>query len=382
MFIKEIKTYPLFIETPSPFYYGEGWVKNRSSLIVEIVTSDGISGWGEGFCHGNQPPELAQAVVEKVLKPLLLGKNIEDMDVLWEQMYYITQPYGRKGIAISAISAVDVALWDCLGRSLSQPIYKLLGGAYRTDVPAYASGFFRSSGKKYPEADVEEAKGYVSLGYKGMKVKAGFGVENDICTMRQIRAAVGDDIMLIVDANCAYNVAAARKLLKAYEAIDVYWFEEPLPPSDFEGYLELKNLTSVYVAGCENEFTKYGFRKWISQRAVDILQPDLCFAGGFTECRKILALAQAWHMTVMPHAWGSGIGQAASMQFLATVPPAPSSFVESEPMLEYDKSDHPFRNELICPNLELNEAGRVSISDKPGIGVEVNRDAIKKYVRN
>ena len=99
-------------------------------MIVEIVTSDGISGWGEGFCHGNQPPELAQAVVEKVLKPLLLGKNIEDMDVLWEQMYYITQPYGRKGIALSAISAVDVALGDCLGRSLSLHIYKLLGGAY------------------------------------------------------------------------------------------------------------------------------------------------------------------------------------------------------------------------------------------------------------
>ena len=138
----------------------------------------------------------------------------------------------------------------------------------------------------------------------------------------------------------------------------------------------------MYIAACENEFTKYGFRRWISHRAVDIIQPDLCYAGGFTECSKIVAMAQAWHMQVMPHAWGSGIGQAASMQLLAVVPPTPTTFAASEPMLEYDKSDHPFRNQLVEPVLKINKDGRVPISDRPGIGVEVNREILERYSRS
>lgn len=381
MKIKDIKTYCLVTDIKVPFYFGEGWIKNRSSLIVELLADDGIVGWGEGFCHGNQPPEPAQAVIEKTLKPMLLGKELDDVNVLWDEMYYLTQPYGRNGVVISAISAVDVAIWDCLGKAMGKPVYKLLGGAYRTDVPAYASGFFRTPNNKYPEANVEEALGYVAEGYTGMKVKAGYGLHEDISTIHALREAIGPDVMLMVDANCAYNVSETRKLLKAYDECDVFWLEEPLAPDDFEGYLELKNLSSVYIASCENEFTKYGFRRWITNRAVDIIQPDLCYAGGFTECIKIINLAQTWHMQIMPHAWGSGIGQAASMQLLALVPPTPTTFIASEPMLEFDKSDHPFRNELVYPVLNINSNGRVSISDKPGIGIEVNRDVLKYYSR-
>ena len=382
MKIKDIKTYPLSIDMENPFYYGEGWIKCRSSLIVELITDEGIIGWGEGFCHGNQPPEPAQAVIERALKPVLIGREIDDVNVLWDEMYYLTQPYGRSGVAISAISAIDVALWDCLGKAAGKPVYKLMGGGYRKDVPAYASGFFRTPGKKYPESNVDEALTYISEGYNGMKVKAGFGVDEDIRTMLALRKALGDDVMLMVDANCAYNVAEARRLLKVYEDCSLHWFEEPLAPDDFEGYLELKNLSSVYIAACENEFTKYGFRRWISHRAVDIIQPDLCYAGGFTECSKIVSMAQAWHMQVMPHAWGSGIGQAASMQLLAVVPPTPTTFAASEPMLEYDKSDHPFRNQLVEPVLKINKDGRVPISDRPGIGVEVNREILERYSRS
>lgn len=379
MRIIDIKTYALSTQMKESFYYGEGWIRNRGSLIVEVVTDEGIVGWGEGFCHGNQSPLLAQAVIEKTLKPLLIGRNVEDTDVLWEEMYYETQTYGRKGVVISAISGVDVALWDCLGKQTGKPVYKLLGGAFRKDVLAYASGFFRKYGRKYPEANIEEAERYVSQGFTAIKMKSGFGLEHDIKTMEAIRGVIGCDVIVMADANCAYNVAYARRLLHAYAKLNVFWLEEPLPPDDFDGYLELKNLTSVLVAAGENEFTKIGFRKWIANRAVDIFQPDLCFAGGFTECRKIVAMAQAWHATVMPHAWGSGVGQAASMQLLATIPPTPSTFIPAEPMLEYDQSDHPFRNELVFPHLLMKADGRVAISDKPGIGVEVNREILQKY---
>ncbi len=380
MKVVDIKTYALSTKLADPFYFGEGWIRGRNSMIVEVVTDEGIVGWGEGFCHGNQPPELAQAVVENVLKDLVVGADPWDVEVLWEKMYYDTQPYGRKGVVISAISAIDVALWDCLGRATERPIHKLLGGAYRKDVKAYASGFFRRPGSSYPRCDCDEALGYIEQGYSGMKLKGGFGVKHDLETMRCVRESVGDDILLMVDANCAYNVAATRRLLRGYEELDVHWLEEPLPPNDLEGYLELKNLTSVYIAACENEFTKQGYREWVARRAVDILQPDLCFAGGFSECRKILALAQAWNVTVMPHAWGSGIGLAASMQFAATVPDAPSTFMPEEPLMEYDRSDHPFRQELTYPNILMKD-GRIPIPDAPGIGVEVNRDALNHYAK-
>lgn len=379
MRVVDIKTYPLSIGLAEPFYFGEGWVKSRNSLIIELITDEGIIGWGEGFCHGNQNPALAQVVVENTLKPIVIGEAVDDVEILWDKMYYETQAYGRKGVIISAISGIDVALWDCLGKAAMKPVYKLLGGAYRKDVMAYASGFFRVTGAEYPKSYIEEAMRYKAQGYQGMKIKGGFGVAEDIKTMEVLREAVGENILLMADANCAYNAASARRVLFAYDKLGVHWFEEPLPPDDFDGYIELKNLSSVYIAGCENEFTKNGFKKWISHRAVDILQPDLCFAGGFTECRKISAMAQAWNVAIMPHAWGSGVAQAASMQYLATIPPTPTTYFREEPMLEYDQSNHPFRNDLIYPALKMAPNGRVAISDRPGIGIEVNREMLKKY---
>ena len=147
---------------------------------------------------------------------------------------------------------------------------------------------------------------------------------------------------------------------------------------DIAGYKELKNLTDIYLAAGENEFTKFGFRDWISQRAVDILQPDLCSAGGFTECRKISALAQAWHMPVVPHVWASGIGLAASLQFIATLPPAPLALHPIEPMLEYDQSAHPFRQDLIFGAIQMQD-GMVRVPDGPGLGIEVDRTVLERY---
>jgi D-galactarolactone cycloisomerase len=261
---------------------------------------------------------------------------------------------------------------------MGKPVYKLLGGAYRNKVTPYATGFYRVANKSYPEAAIEEAKLHQSKGFGAMKLKIGFGVEEDIRYIWGVREGVGPDVKLMLDANHAYNVSSARKILKAVEAADIFWFEEPISPEDIDGYRELKNLTSIYIAAGENEFTKIGFRDWMSKRAVDIIQPDLCSAGGFTECRKISALAQAWHMTLIPHVWGSGIGLAASLQFLATVPPSPLALNPIEPILEYDQSSHPFRQDLIFNAINI-EDGIVKIPDGPGIGVEINREVIERY---
>lgn len=379
MKIIELKTHVLSTPLAEPFAFSMGWVQKRSSMIVEIITEDGVIGWGESLCHGLQPPEISAAIVNHALKPIVLGQDIFDVDVLWERMYNLTRPFGQKGAVPNAISAVDIAIWDCIGRTLNKPIHKLIGGAYRTEVQPYATGFYRIEGKSYPQDAVEEAKRHMSKGFQAMKLKTGFGVEEDIEYILAVREGIGPKVKLMLDANHAYNVSSARKILMAVEKADIFWFEEPLSPEDIDGYRELKNLTSVYIAAGECEFTKIGFREWVSKRAVDILQPDLCSAGGITECRKILALAQAWHMNLIPHVWGSGIGLAASLQFLATIPPSPLALKPIEPMLEYDQSLHPFRQDLIFDAIGIESNGMVKIPTKPGIGVDVNREILERY---
>ena len=378
MKIIDVKTHVLSTPLEEPFSFSMGWVTRRSTMIVEVLTDEGVTGWGESLCHGLQPPQIAQTIVQVALKPILVGQDPGDVDVLWERMYNLTRPYGQKGAVPNAISAVDIALWDCLGRAAGKPVHKLLGGAYRTRVQPYATGFYRVEGKSYPADAVAEAKRHLAKGFTAMKLKTGFGVEEDIDYILGVREGIGKGPKLMIDANHAYNVGAARRILKAIEPADIHWFEEPISPEDIDGYRELKTLTNIYLAAGENEFTKIGFREWIARRAVDILQPDLCSAGGFTECRKISALAQAWHMPIVPHVWASGIGLAASLQFLATIPPAPLALNPIEPMLEYDQSSHPFRQDLIHGAITMRD-GMVDIPQTPGIGVEINREVIEKY---
>jgi D-galactarolactone cycloisomerase len=257
----------------------------------------------------------------------------------------------------------------------------LLGGTFRTEITPYATGFYRKKGLSYPEAGIEEARAHLSKGFNAFKLKIGFGIEEDLNYIYSIREAVGPEAIIMLDANCAYNSAEARRLLLELEDAKINFFEEPLAPEDIEGYKEIKNLTSTYVAAGENLFGKIGYRHWIAEKALDIIQPDLCSSGGFTECKKIAAMAQAYNTTVIPHVWGSGIGLAASIQFLATLPTAPLSLNPSELYLEYDQSEHPFRGDLIFNAIKM-ENKKVKVSSKPGIGVEVNRDVIAEYKIN
>jgi D-galactarolactone cycloisomerase len=211
-----------------------------------------------------------------------------------------------------------------------------------------------------------------------MKLKVGFGVEADLEYVHAIREAVGPEVRLIMDANCAYGVPAARRILLEGRDAKVHFFEEPLAPEDLEGYRSLRNLTTTFLAAGENVFGKIGYRRWISEGALDILQPDLCSSGGFTGCKKIAAIAQAWNTAVVPHVWGTGIGLAASLQLIATLPPVPLSLNPEEPMLEYDTSSQPFRKDLIYGAISMKNE-KVAVPQRPGIGVEVDRGVLEQY---
>jgi D-galactarolactone cycloisomerase len=378
--IVDVKTYALSAEVPTPFYFAQyGVVRRRSTMVVEVVTSEGVSGFGEALCNGHQPAEIAQATVASSLRDLLLGRSVMETAVLYEQGYNLTKDFGMKGAVMGALSAVDIALWDARGQILGQPVHALLGGAFRSTLEPYATGFYRVEGGEYPRLLAEEAQRHLANGFAAMKVKIGFGVASDVQSVTAVREAVGPDVRIMADANHAYNAGTARRLVRELDELGVYWLEEPISPEDIDGYRSLVDMgPSLLLAAGENEFSRHGFWPWATARAVDVLQPDLAAAGGFTGVAQIQTLALSAGLALNPHVWGSAIGLSAAIQFLATIPPVPISRSGHEPMLEYDQSSHPFRRELIEEEFELSD-GRVVVPDRPGLGITVNRDVLERY---
>ena len=379
MKIADIAIHVLKSPLSEPFAFSQGWVRQRSATLVEVITDQGISGWGEAFAQGLEPPEIAATVIDKALRPLVTGADPLDTEVLWHRMYHMTRDYGRKGSVIAAISAIDTALWDIAGKFYQVPVYKLLGGAFRTRVQPYATGFYRVKGQGEGKRLAEEAVRHFEAGFSLMKVKLGYGVADDIACMREIgRAIQGRPITLMVDTNHAYGRAEALRLGRALEEYDIRWYEEPVAPEDIAGYVEMRRKLSMPIAGGENEHTLYGFRELLGAGAVDIAQPDIGSCGGISAVRHIIALAQSHGVQVNPHVWGSAVAQAASLQVIAALPVAHHSLFAQEPVLEYDRSAHPFRQQLVSEPIEQVD-GWVQIPSKPGLGVEVDRSVLDRF---
>ena len=379
MKITDIRIHVLKSALAEPFAFSQGWVKQRSATLIEVLTDEGITGWGEAFAQGLEPPEIAATVIDKALKPLVIGADPLDTEVLWHRMYHMTRDYGRKGSVVAGISAVDIALWDIAGKFHQVPVYKLLGGAFRTKVQPYATGFYRIKGQGEARRLAEEAVRHFEAGFSLMKVKLGYGVEDDIACMREIgRMVQGKPITLMVDTNHAYGRAEALRLGRALQEYDLRWYEEPVVPEDIQGYVEMRQKLHMPIAGGENEHTLYGFRELLGAGAVDVAQPDLGSCGGISAGRHIIALAQSHGVQVNPHVWGSAIAQAASLQLLAAVPVAHHSLFALEPVLEYDRSTHPFRQHLITRPIQQVQ-GWVEVPSGPGLGVEVDRAVLERY---
>jgi D-galactarolactone cycloisomerase len=362
-----------------PFAFSQGWVRQRSATLVEVLTDDGVVGWGEAFAQGLEPPEIAATVIDKALRPLVVGADPLDTEVLWHRMYHMTRDYGRKGSVIAAISAIDTALWDIAGKHHGLPIHKLLGGAFRSRVQPYATGFYRIAGQGESARLADEALRHHDAGFSAMKVKLGYGVDDDIAVMQAIgRAIEGKPITLMVDTNHAYGRAEALRLGRALQEFGLRWYEEPVAPEDLRGYAELRGKLTMPIAGGENEHTLYGFRELLAAGAVDVAQPDLGSCGGISAARHIVALAQAHGVQVNPHVWGSAIAQAASLQVIAALPITHHSLYPQEPILEYDRSSHPFREQLVAEPIRMID-GWVSIPTRPGLGVEVDRSVLQRF---
>jgi D-galactarolactone cycloisomerase len=212
-----------------------------------------------------------------------------------------------------------------------------------------------------------------------MKVKIGFGADWDLDAVRAVRDAVGDDIDLMVDANHAYELSTAVLLCRELARYDVKWFEEPLVPEDLEGYRQLRAHSPIPISGGETEYTRYGFREMIATRAVDIVQPDCCIAGGLTECLKIADMADVWHVRCIPHAWGSGVALAATLHLLAMIAPCPPAVLPiNEPLLELDRTPNLFRDRLVSGGLTITPQ-MAEVPTGPGLGVEIDQAVLKEF---
>src|SRR5260370_1436466 len=336
-----------------PLAYSQAWYERRGACLVEIVGEDGLSGWGEAL----GPARLNAPIVE-YYKPLLIGADALATEAIWQSLYNRLRDHGQKGLAIAALSAVDIALWDLKGRHLGLPVHRLLGGPLRSRVEAYATGFYRKQSGDPLAYLVEEAHQRVAEGFSAIKLKLGFGLDEDARLCQAVRRAIGDGIGIMVDANHAYDATAAIRLGRQIEGLDIAWFEEPVTPEDHAGYREVKAALKIPIAGGEAEFTRWGFRPLISERLVDILQPDVCAAGGISECKKIADMASAFGVRVNPHVWGTGVALAASLQLIAALPHNPPGLHPIEPLLEFDRSEHPIRMAVLAEPIDQRRGRR------------------------
>lgn len=379
MKITDLRVHVLQSPLDQPFAFSQGWVGRRSATLVEVATDSGLTGWGEAFAQGLEPPQIAAAVVEHALRPLVLGANPLDIEVLWHRMYHQTRDYGRKGSVIAAISAVGIALWDLAGRHYGEPVHRLLGGAFRDRVQPYATGFYRLRGQGEAPRLADEALAHFEAGFRLMKVKLGYGVDDDIAVIRAVaRAIEGRGVTLMVDTNHAYGRAEALRLGYVLDELDLRWYEEPVAPEDIDGYCELRARLRTPIAGGENEHTLHGFRELLGRHAVDIAQPDVGSCGGLTAARHIVALAQANGIEVNPHVWGSAVAQAASLHLIAALPVAHHSVFARPPVLEYDRSSHPFRRELVTEPIEMAD-GAVPVPQGPGLGITLRAETLDRF---
>ena len=386
MKITSIKSHVLRYELEDELGYSQQYYKHRTAHLVEIETDENITGWGECFGPGN----IALAnkfIVEKVIQPLIKGENPTNKEYIWHKVYNSLRDSGQKGMPIQALSGIDIALWDILSKKANLPLYQLLGGKCNNQIPVYGYGMMLQEKpvEQLIELFQKEAKEIKEKNFKAMKMKIGIGPKNDLKLVKAVREAIGDDYKLMVDANHAYNLSDALQVGKGLDEMNIYWFEEPVAPEDYEGYKELKKKLNTNIAGGEAEFTKYGWNQLIKNRCVDIAQPEVCGLGGITEYLKISALAQSNFIPIINHVWGTALSIAINLHLLTAMPDMPGGLFSSKPMLEFDTtSKNKFITELTEEKFSIldqvkNNNGFAKPLEGIGIGINPSKDFIKKY---
>ncbi|MGY6566709.1 MAG: mandelate racemase/muconate lactonizing enzyme family protein [Halomonadaceae bacterium] len=345
----------------------------RQHCLVEIVCDDGTIGWGE--CLG---PAQPNAAVVKAYSVALIGQDPLQTERLWLELYNRLRDQGQRGLTVTALSGIDIALWDIKGKRFGVSVSTLLGGRFRDSVRAYATGSFRRAGVDRVEDNAREVAGYRREGFHAVKIKIGFGVEEDLRVIEAVRESIGPDMRLMIDANHGYDYLEAVEVGRRAAKFGIDWFEEPVLPEHVSAYRAVRADQPIPVAGGETWHGRHAMHEPLATRAVDIIQPDICGVGGFTEIRRVADMAALHGVRLVPHVWGTAVCLAASLQFMAALLPNPPRRDPIEPILEFDRTENPFRQAVVITPIE-HDRGVVAIPDGPGLGIEIDREALARF---
>ncbi len=373
MTIKKIETFILKDTLSKSFFFSQWEYSERCICVVRVTASNGEYGWGEGY----GPANVIAAGVD-LLKPFVEGMNSLENEVIWNKMYRKTLDFARRGVLVASMSAIDIAIWDLKGKILGLPVSTLLGGAHRTKVRPYATGLYFTSHQNPSKEFDEEARLYVSQGFKAIKMKVGLGINEDYLNVKRMREVLGDDIQLMIDSNHAYTLREAVILAKKLEEFNISWFEEPISPEFYGQYNELRSKTTIPISGGECEYLRFGFHQLLRNKAVDIIQPDICACGGLTEAKRIASLATCYGIDVIPHTWGSSIGIHVALHFIANLEFIPGRMKTPDFLIEYDQTENGLRERLTYPGIVM-EDGMISVPNRPGLGIDVDMEVLKEY---
>lgn len=370
MRIRSVRAYPISFRVPEGqnVRLGIGRAVKRDSVLVKVETDEGPVGWGEAH-HGRCPGAVAK-LIDTTLGELVVGMDALDVVGVWQRVYQMQlSSHGMGAAAAMALSGMDIALWDLRGRVSGWPIHRLLGGAPRP-IKAYAGGI--SLGFQEPSSLAQEAAAHVESGYRALKLRLGDTVRQDIARVQAVRAALGEDIEILVDANTSYTVDDVRRVMPALIECGVGWLEEPFPPQDYRSYIDAAKLGTVPLAAGENHFTRFEFTRLLEDGAVRFVQPDLSKTGGITETMRIAALASAWKVSVNPHTSATGINMVATLHVL--------SAVDNPGYFEGDVAKHnPFRDEVVGIPYKLDANGCVQALEGAGLGAPVDEAFIAAH---
>ncbi|MCL4852293.1 MAG: mandelate racemase/muconate lactonizing enzyme family protein [Bryobacteraceae bacterium] len=362
---------PVLLSTKpaEPIRWSGGTLPMIHASIVQVHTDEGITGLGETYV-GIFAPLAVKGIVE-ALEPLVVGEDPMQPLALYQKLYSRNLFWARVGAGLSVIGAIEMALWDIKGKALGLPVHRLLGGPVHAKLPIYASGGL----EKPMDELLEEMRRYKSEGFTAIKIRIGMGATRDVRKVEQIRAALGPDIQLMVDAVQGHNpqpwsAAEAIQVGSALAELNIRWFEEPCAATDYAGYAQVRKKLPIPIAGGESSTSVHEFRNFFNAGALDIAQPDVAHAGGIEECRKITALAGANGVEIAFHSWSSSIVLAANYHLAFCTPNCH--------YLEYPTWGYPLRDELFTVPLRI-ENGYAYPSDSPGLGVTLDSDLRRKY---
>ena len=370
MKIVKVKAHPISFPVPADkaVTLGIGRAVKRDAVLVRIETAGGLVGWGEA--HAGRAPGAVAQLIDTTLATLIVGMDASDVVGVWDRVYKMQlASHGMGAASAIALSGIDMALWDIRGKATGWPLYKLLGGADKP-ILAYAGGV--SLGYQPPDQLVEEAQEVIAAGYRALKLRLGDTARDDIARVRAIRAALGDEVDILTDANAAYSLDDARRVMPALDDAGVGWLEEPFPPHDHRRYREARRLGRVALAAGENHYTRFEFHRLIEDGVVTVIQPDVSKTGGITEGLRIAALASAWKLTINPHTSATGLNVAASIHLLCSI--------DNAGYFEADLARHnPFRDVLCDWRATIDDSGCVRPPAGPGLGVTIDESALAAF---